>query len=109
MTLLEQIQKTTQSWMVEKNPRTNILKTVIGELQRLPSKNPTDAEVISVLTKMINGVKEYPTETSQMELEVYEMFVPKSLTESEWRLHFLHLARCSAGRLCLASRQYTYR
>ena len=83
MTLLEQIQKTTQSWMVEKNPRTNFLKTVIGELQRLPSKNPTDAEVISVLTKMINGVKEYPTETSQMELEVYEMFVPKSLTESE--------------------------
>ncbi len=39
MTLLEQIQKTTQSWMVEKNPRTNILKTVWG-VTKITIKKP---------------------------------------------------------------------
>ena len=71
--LKEQIQQ-----FREKNPRYRVLLgTVIGEFDRI-SKNPTDAECIAIIKKMI----ESNILTNQLEEnEILLKFLPQQLTE----------------------------
>lgn len=63
----------------------NLISTIIGELDR-KSKNPSEAEVMSVIKKIRDADLEV-TMTDQIseELKFLDSLIPKSLNESEMR------------------------
>jgi uncharacterized protein len=67
-------------------PRLSILRVVKSELQRLEQSSGgkvelTDVDVIKVVKKLIEGVKE--TTQNQVEINILSSYLPKQLTEEE--------------------------
>lgn len=83
MTLKEQIQKDKLSAMKEKNAEKRlVLSTLLGELDRV-EKNPTDAQVIKVIKKFVEGNKQTNNTKENVFLEGYlpELITGEKLTE----------------------------
>ena len=63
--------------------RKTLLKVILGELNRLDSKSPSDEEVIKVLIKMRKNLEEIGDEKALAEIEILNEFLPKQMTEEE--------------------------
>lgn len=62
------------------------LKFVIGELQRQPTKELTDEQVVGIFKKLVKSIKEIPAELSEKDVELIsllEKYLPKEATEEE--------------------------
>jgi uncharacterized protein YqeY len=80
MTLKEQIQKDRMVAMKESNiEKKNVLSAVIGELDRT-TKDPTDAQVISVIKKLVEANVECKNEKENQYIQIY---LPQTLSDSQ--------------------------
>lgn len=89
MSIAEKIKEAAQT---AQQPRKNILKLIVGELDRV-SKTPTDKQTEAVLLFLIKSATETGAvclqsdlEKVQLELSIYESFLPpqpKVLTQEE--------------------------
>lgn len=63
----------------------NLLRVIKGEIGRLEDANTklTDVEIISLLKKMVENIKQIPSDTSVIEIEIIERYLPKQLSENE--------------------------
>lgn len=78
MTLKEQIQKDKLTAMKESNiEKKTVLSAVLGELDRT-TKDPTDAQVISVVKKIVEANIECKNEKENQYIELY---LPQTLSE----------------------------
>lgn len=63
------------------------LVTLLGELSRLDSKEPSDAQVLGVIQKMLKGIEDMqkvrPTEELTKEAATLKAYLPQMLTEDE--------------------------
>ena len=79
--LIEKIKEEVNLLMKGENAeRKEFLKVVIGELNRGSSKNPSDAEVMSVLKSMRQSAE---ITGNDFEISVIDEYLPKNLTEDE--------------------------
>ena len=73
----------------KRDARLSALKVIVGELQRLSNKEPTDGEVIAILKKLVKNDedlqvhKEKPDYTFR---DVVKEFIPKQVTKEEIRI-----------------------
>lgn len=86
--LLETIKNKRFSALKDKNTATyQTLTLVLGELSRLDNKQPTDSEVVKVISKMIKSATETnslkPSDDLLNEISLLKSFLPSLLTESE--------------------------
>jgi uncharacterized protein YqeY len=70
--------------------KSSLLRTVLGEIERLPSKDHSDEAVTKVLTKFhknLSEVRQHGNEMAVIEAEyemaVIEAYLPKTLSEEE--------------------------
>lgn len=66
--------------------KVNDLKVIVGEIQRLPEKNPEDNIVIKILIKLIKYEKENLKNigaTTSEYLRILESYIPEQATEEE--------------------------
>lgn len=65
----------------------SILVTLLGELSRLDSKEPSDAQVVGVIQKMLKGIDEVqkirPSEELTQEAATLKAYLPQTLTDDE--------------------------
>ena len=63
------------------------LVTLLGELSRLDSKEPSDAQVVGVVQKMLKGIEDIqkvrPSEELTQEAATLKAYLPQMLTEDE--------------------------
>jgi len=89
MILQEKIKNDLKTSMKAKDEaRTSALRVLIGEFQRQPQKELSDAEVVSIIRKLIKAETEMVARTksgSSAYLTVLESYMPKQLTEEEIR------------------------
>lgn len=79
--LLEQITSDIKEAMKNKEAdKLLTLRTLKGEIQR-KSDNPTDIEVISVIKKSIDGIKE--TTNDESEIALLDAYLPSKLTSED--------------------------
>lgn len=79
--LLEQINRDIKDAMRNKEAnKLLVLRTLKGEIQR-KSDNPTDVDVLGVVKKSIEGVKETTNDVS--EIAMLEVYLPAALTTEE--------------------------
>lgn len=58
------------------------LSTILGEIQRVDPKNPSDNVVISALKKTVSNLKELPSnEAVDREITLLSSFIPEQLDE----------------------------
>jgi uncharacterized protein YqeY len=87
MILIEKINLDLKSAMIEKNlKKLSILRVLKSELQRIEQTSNgkiilTDADVVKVVKKMIEGVK--LTSNDENELGILNVFLPKQLTNEQ--------------------------
>ena len=89
MTLQEKIKNDLKTSMKAKDEaRTSALRVLIGEFQRQPQKELADAEVMSIIRKLIKAETEMVARTksgSSTYLTLLESYMPKQPTEEEIR------------------------
>ena len=89
MTLQEKIKNDLKISMKAKDEaRTSALRVLIGEFQRQPQKELADAEVMSIIRKLIKAETEMVARTksgSSTYLTLLESYMPKQPTEEEIR------------------------
>lgn len=75
---------------VANRQKSSLLRTVLGEIERLPSKDHSDAEVTKVLTKfhknlaeMVKHGDEVTKIEAEYEMAVIEGYLPKLLSKTE--------------------------
>ena len=89
MTLQEKIKNDLKTSMKAKDEaRTSALRVLIGEFQRQPQKELADAEVLSIIRKLIKAETEMVARTksgSSTYLTLLESYMPKQPTEEEIR------------------------
>lgn len=71
-----------------KNPdktELNLLRVIKGEIGRLEDANTklNDDKITSLLKKMVENLKQIPSDTSAIEIELIERYLPKQLSEDE--------------------------
>ncbi len=84
MTLKERITQDLSNALKAKI-KTGDLKIVVGEIQRLPDKDPSDEVVIKVLTKLSKGEKENLKrigDTTSEFLQIIELYLPEREEQS---------------------------
>lgn len=63
------------------------LVTLLGELSRLDSKSPSDAQVVGVIQKMLKGIEDMqkvrPSEELTQEAATLKAYIPQMLSEDE--------------------------
>jgi uncharacterized protein YqeY len=63
------------------------LVTLLGELSRLDSKDPSDAQVVGVIQKMLKGIEDMqkvrPSEELTQEAATLKAYLPQLLSEEE--------------------------
>lgn len=63
------------------------LVTLLGELSRLDSKEPSDAQVVGVIQKMLKGIEDMqkvrPSEELTQEAATLKAYLPQLLSEEE--------------------------
>jgi uncharacterized protein YqeY len=66
----------------------NLIRVIRGEISRLEDANKklNEAEVVSLLKKMAENLKQFKTETSDKELIIIESMLPKQLSEHDLAL-----------------------
>lgn len=64
------------------NFKKTILGTVLGELDRT-SKNPSDADVVKVVKKMIESNKEIGSDDAIRENEILSVYLPATMSTQE--------------------------
>jgi uncharacterized protein YqeY len=66
----------------------NLIRVLRGEISRLEDANKklNEAEVVSLLKKMAENLKQFKTETSDKELVIIESMLPKQLSEHDLAL-----------------------
>ncbi len=66
------------------------LVTLLGELSRLDSKEPPDAQVIGVIQKMLKGIEDMqkvrPSEELTQEAAILKAYLPQMLSEDELKI-----------------------
>lgn len=67
--------------------KATLLTTVLGEIERLPTKQPTEQEVSKVVQKMVKSIKETqdvsPSDNNLLEIDILSEYLPKLLTEEQ--------------------------
>lgn len=106
MTLEERIRTEMQAAMKAHDPKTNILKFILGEFQRRPNLNVpiTDNEVIKIIQKFLKSYEAYTTLTDvqKFEIEVLSEYLPKQASEDEikgWILANIELSDNKQARM----------
>ena len=63
----------------------NLIRVLRGEISRLEDANKklNEAEVVSLLKKIAENLKQFKTDTSDKELIIIESMLPKQLSENE--------------------------
>lgn len=67
--------------------KATLLTTLIGEIERLPLKQPSEQEVSKVVQKMVKSIKETqdvsPSDDNLLEIDILSEYLPKLLTEEQ--------------------------
>jgi uncharacterized protein YqeY len=86
MTLYEQLKQDCIKCLKSKNPQElTILKTLIGEIERNPSKDYSDSSVIRAVKKYLKNLEEmkkYGKEVDK-EIQIVSKYLPKQISENE--------------------------
>lgn len=62
----------------------SILTVLMGEFSRLNTKEPSDDQVICVISKMVKSLIELEqTDKTKLELDILESYLPKQLSEED--------------------------
>lgn len=78
--------------MVKKDKvRLNVLRTIKSELSRSSDKEFNDQDIIKVVKKLSQSVKEVKSDDWEKEVEILDEFIPKQLTEEEMKTHVISL------------------
>ena len=81
MTTLEMIKADFETFKKEKNSQIKeLLKVILGEIDRLPNKNPTEDEVIKLLKKMRQNAADMKNNAEVSSIDAY---LPQMLTTEE--------------------------
>lgn len=80
MTLQEQIKFDLKESMTTNIPKRNLLKVVVGEMNRELNKDLTDEQVLKILKRMIEGATEC---NNISEVEILSTYMPEKVTEEE--------------------------
>jgi len=81
MRIEEQIKIDIKKSMIGRNTeRTNLLRTIIGEINRNKDKNISDEKVISIIKKMKENAISM---NNQIEIDILSEYLPKMLSEKD--------------------------
>ncbi len=91
MGLFERLRKDMLKALKEDKEKASLLKTIIGEIQRDPSKDYSDKKVVKVIQKYLKSLEEnlklgaITRETYEKEKRLLEEYLPRMVSEEEIR------------------------